>query len=87
MYGAVSALLASTYVLGVLALSTLFRPLTGGNDIAVAGSTLVVVALFQPLQPASSVRWTSASIAPATTRRVPPTRSARAYVTRWTSIS
>lgn len=50
VYGTLSALLIATYVLGVLALSTLLRPLTGGSDIAVAGSTLAVVALFQPLR-------------------------------------
>ena len=50
MYGATSAGLLATYVLSVLALSTLLRPLTGSADLAVAGSTLAVVALFGPLR-------------------------------------
>ena len=50
VYGTVSALLVATYAVGVLALSALLRPFTGGSDIAVAGSTLAVVALFQPLR-------------------------------------
>jgi hypothetical protein len=50
VYGALSALLFGTYVLSVLALSTLLRPLTGSGDIAVAGSTLAVFALFGPLR-------------------------------------
>ena len=50
VYGATSAGLLATYVLSVLALSTLLRPLTGSSDLAVAGSTLAVVALFGPLR-------------------------------------
>ena len=50
VYGATSAGLLGTYVVSVLALSTLLRPLTGSSDLAVAGSTLAVVALFGPLR-------------------------------------
>lgn len=50
VYGALSALLLSTYVISVLALTALLRPLTGSGDVAVAGSTLAVLALFQPLR-------------------------------------
>ena len=50
VYGATSAGLLGTYVLSVLALSSLLRPLTGSSDLAVAGSTLAVVALFGPLR-------------------------------------
>lgn len=50
VYGALSAVLFGTYVLSVLALSALLRPLTGSGDLAVAGSTLAVVALFAPLR-------------------------------------
>jgi len=50
VYGATSAGLLGTYVFSVLALSTLLRPLTGSSDLAVAGSTLAVVALFGPLR-------------------------------------
>jgi len=50
VYGALSALLFGTYALSVLALSALLRPITGSSDLAVAGSTLAVVALFGPLR-------------------------------------
>ena len=50
VYGALSACLLGTYVLSVLGLTALVRPITGSSDIAVAGSTLAVVALFQPLR-------------------------------------
>ena len=50
VYGALSATLVGTYVISVLALTALVRPVTGSGDIAVAGSTLAVVALFQPLR-------------------------------------
>ena len=50
VYGATSAGLLGTYILSVLAFSTLLRPLTGSSDLAVAGSTLAVVALFGPLR-------------------------------------
>ncbi|MGI8877057.1 MAG: hypothetical protein ACR2G8_00405 [Candidatus Limnocylindria bacterium] len=50
VYGALSASLLATYAGSVLALSTLLRPLAGSSDVAVAGSTLAVVALFAPLR-------------------------------------
>ena len=50
VYGALSATLLAMYVLLVLALSALLRPLTGSSDLAVAGSTLAVVAAFGPLR-------------------------------------
>lgn len=50
VYGAVSVLLLATYVTGVVVLQALLRPITTGSDLAVAGSTLSVVALFQPLR-------------------------------------
>lgn len=50
VYGAVSAVLATTYIVGVIVLQSALRPLTSGSELAVAGSTLVVVALFQPLR-------------------------------------
>ncbi|MGH2377851.1 MAG: hypothetical protein ACRDGT_05190 [Candidatus Limnocylindria bacterium] len=50
VYGSLTASLAGAYVASVLLLQTLLRPLTGGSDIAVAVSTLAVVALFQPLR-------------------------------------
>lgn len=50
VYAALSAALLGTYVISVLALTALVRPMTGSSDIAVAGSTLAVLALFQPLR-------------------------------------
>jgi hypothetical protein len=50
VYGAVSGLLALTYFGGVVLLQPALRQLTAGGELSVAGSTLVVVALFQPLR-------------------------------------
>ena len=47
-YGALSALLAGTYFGVVLALQQIFAPITQGSELAVAGSTLAVAALFRP---------------------------------------
>ncbi len=46
----VTAMLIAAFLLLVLASTELLRPLTGGNTLAVAGSTLIVVALFAPLR-------------------------------------
>ena len=48
VYGVLTALLAGTYFGIVLALQQVTRPVTKGSDLAVAGSTLVVAALFRP---------------------------------------
>ena len=50
VYGALSAALAATYFGAVALLQTALRPLTGGSELAVAGSTLAVVALAAPLR-------------------------------------
>jgi hypothetical protein len=50
VYAALSAVLAATYFGCVLASEALLRPLTAGSEVAVAFSTLAVVALFQPLR-------------------------------------
>jgi hypothetical protein len=50
VYGAVSATLGATYITAVVILQGLLRPVTGGNEFAVALSTLLVVALFQPIR-------------------------------------
>ena len=50
VYGALSAVLGATYYLAVLAFETVLRPLTAGSEVAVALSTLAVVALFAPLR-------------------------------------
>ena len=48
VYGAVSAGLAGTYFGIVLALQQAFGSVTSGNELAIAGSTLAVAALFRP---------------------------------------
>ena len=50
VYGAVTAMLASTYFAAVVVFQAALRPITGGGEVAVALSTLAVVALFQPLR-------------------------------------
>ena len=50
VYGGLSAVLVVIYGAFVILLGALLRPLTGGSEIAVAGSTLAVVALVQPLR-------------------------------------
>ena len=46
----VTGVLVGSFALLVLGLTALLEPLTGGNTLAVAGSTLIVVALFAPLR-------------------------------------
>jgi len=50
VYAALSAALAAVYAGAVIAMQTLLGPFTRGNEIAVAVSTLLVVALFHPLR-------------------------------------
>ena len=47
-YGLLTVLLGLTYLGGVLLLRQVASPLTGQSNLAVAGSTLAVAALFQP---------------------------------------
>jgi hypothetical protein len=49
-YGLVTVVLVAVFGGAILALQALLSPLTGGNTLAVAGSTLLVAALFQPLR-------------------------------------
>lgn len=49
-YAAVSAVLVATYVAAVVLTGAALRPFTAGSDLAVAASTLLVVALFQPIR-------------------------------------
>jgi hypothetical protein len=49
-YGLLTLLLGSLFVAVILALQALVAPFTGSNELAVAGSTLLVAALFQPLR-------------------------------------
>jgi hypothetical protein len=48
VYGTLTATLAAAYLGSVLVLRLLLSPLTGESDLAVAGSTLAVAALFGP---------------------------------------
>jgi hypothetical protein len=46
----VTGLLLITFVVLILALQTVLEPLTGGNTLAIATSTLIVAALFNPVR-------------------------------------
>ena len=50
VYGSLTVTLLAAYVGSVLVLQVLLDPLTGGSDLAVAVSTLVVAGLFRPLR-------------------------------------
>jgi len=50
VYGATSAAIAASFLIGIVALQALLRPLTSGSELAVAASTLVSFALFQPIR-------------------------------------
>jgi hypothetical protein len=50
VYGATSAAIALTFFLGLVALQRALRPFTSGSDIAVAATTLLSFALFQPIR-------------------------------------
>jgi hypothetical protein len=50
VYAATSAAVAATFLIGILALQGILRPLTSGSEVAIAASTLVSFALFQPIR-------------------------------------
>jgi hypothetical protein len=50
VYGATTAAIAVTFFAGIVALQGALRPLTSGSELAVAVSTLVSFALFQPIR-------------------------------------
>ena len=49
-YGTVTGTLVAIFAVAVIVFQTALEPITGRNGIAVAASTLLVVALFQPLR-------------------------------------
>jgi len=49
-YAAVTAVLVAVFVGAILLFQAVLAPVTGENTVAVAASTLVVAALFQPLR-------------------------------------
>ncbi len=50
VYGATTLVLGAAFLSGVLIVQSLLSGLTSGNELAVAGSTLATIALFQPLR-------------------------------------
>ena len=50
VYGALTACLALAYWASIVLLGQVLGPLTSESDIAIAGSTLAVAALFRPLR-------------------------------------
>ncbi|MGH2805779.1 MAG: hypothetical protein ACRDKT_00740 [Actinomycetota bacterium] len=50
VYGTLTTLLATTYIATVFALQAVLSPFTQQSDLAIAGSTLAVAALFRPLR-------------------------------------
>jgi hypothetical protein len=50
VYGATTAAIAVTFFGGIVVLQAALRPLIGGSEVAVAASTLVCFALFQPIR-------------------------------------
>ncbi len=50
VYGATSAAIGAAFFGGIVVLQSVLSPFTSGSEIAVAGSTLVSVALFQPIR-------------------------------------
>lgn len=49
-WAAVTLILGACFVLVILVAQALIAPVTGSNELAVAGSTLLVAALFQPIR-------------------------------------
>ena len=50
VYGATTAGIAAAFFAGIIVFEALLRPITSGSEVAVAISTLGVLALFQPLR-------------------------------------
>jgi hypothetical protein len=50
VYGATTAAIGVTFFVGIVALQGILRPLIPGSELAIAASTLVSFALFQPIR-------------------------------------
>jgi hypothetical protein len=50
VYGATISSISAGFVAAALILQAILRPITSGSDVAIAGSTLLTVAAFQPLR-------------------------------------
>lgn len=50
VYGGTSVALGISFLLGIFGLQALLRPLTAGSELAIAASTLVSLALLQPVR-------------------------------------
>jgi hypothetical protein len=50
VYGGTTAAIAATFWIGILALQRLSSPVTSGSELTIAASTLVSLALFQPIR-------------------------------------
>jgi hypothetical protein len=50
VYATTSGAVAAVFLVGILALQGILRPLTSGSELAIAASTLVSFALFQPIR-------------------------------------
>ena len=50
VYGVTTGAVATAFFGGIVIMQTVLRPFTSGSEIAVAASTLLTVALFQPLR-------------------------------------
>jgi hypothetical protein len=50
VYGVTTGAIAVAFFAGIVVLQAALRPLTGGSEIAVAASTLLCFALFQPVR-------------------------------------
>jgi hypothetical protein len=57
VYGATTVTIAGTFYLGLVALQGIIRPITSGSELAVAASTLISFALFQPVR-----RWVQGAV-------------------------
>lgn len=50
VYGTTTAAIAAAFFVGIVVLQSALRPITGGSELAVAASTLICFALFQPIR-------------------------------------